>query len=320
MNWVKENKFLTGFLIVMLIGVGALGYKVYSASSDSDDATTAYTQAATEYSRLRHLIPYPSKKNLDTYEDRKKDAAQVIDAFEASLAKNEFPLVPLTPEGFQDKLKAAVTDVKAKAQDANVKLPEKDFFLGFEKYQGTPPTTEAAAPLGRQLEAIKWVVGQYIANSVLEIRALIRTELPEERGGGSERQTNRPGGPRPGGGGPGSGGRTGAGGDRSDLVKYYPFRIQAVCRQPKIAAVLDAISGKGAPQFYVLRRIQILNQNPKGPSKSVDPNKPEKGVEYIVGQEVNEFTAEYDIVDFTPPEVKAAAPDKSAPAPAPAAP
>ncbi|MEI9894879.1 MAG: hypothetical protein WDN28_13585 [Chthoniobacter sp.] len=28
MNWVKENKFLTGFNVVMLIGIGALGFEL----------------------------------------------------------------------------------------------------------------------------------------------------------------------------------------------------------------------------------------------------------------------------------------------------
>ena len=64
MNWVKENKFLTGFIVVMLIGIGVLGYEVYSASSAYDDATDGYTKAAGEYNRLRHLVPFPNKQNL----------------------------------------------------------------------------------------------------------------------------------------------------------------------------------------------------------------------------------------------------------------
>ena len=312
MNWVKENKFLTGFLIIMLIGVGALGYEVFSASGASDDATSQYTDKAAEYSRLRHLVPFPNRQNLDAYEAQKKEAAVVIDAFQADLAKKEFPLEPLTPEGFQDKLKASVTAVRAKAADANVKLPEKDFFLGFERYENTPPTPDAAPPLGRQLKAIEWVTNQYIANSVVEIVSLTRSELPEEKGNTEKtnRPTGRPGGGGPGGGGPGGGNRGGGGAGRSDLVKYYPFNLVAVFKQPKLASVLDVITGTQAPQFYVLRRISIVNQNEKGPSKAPDPTKPDKSVNYIVGDELIETAAEYDIVDFVPPAERDAAPAK----------
>jgi hypothetical protein len=312
MNWVKENKFLTGFLIVLLLGVGGLGFEIYSASSASDDATAAYNDKAAEYSRLRHLIPFPNKKNLDTYEDRKKEAAQAIDAFEEDLSKKAFPLTTLTPERFQDKLKAAVTEVRDKATQAGVKLPEKGFFLGFERYETTPPTAEAATPLGRQLDAIKWIVDQYISNSVQEISLIARPELPEEKAGGAENPSSRNGLGQPGGGpgaggpgGPGKGGRAGA--DRNDLVAYYPFQLTAVCRQQKIASILDAVSSAAAPQFYVVRRVRILNQNPKGPSKVADPTKTDKALDYIVGQELNEFIAEYDIVIFTPPTEKTAA-------------
>ena len=65
-----------------------------------------------------------------------------------------------------------------------VKLPDK-FFLGFSKYETTPPTPEAAGPLGRQLNAIKWIVDQYIAQlgSGSVIESLERADLPEGKTG-----------------------------------------------------------------------------------------------------------------------------------------
>src|SRR5258708_417939 len=131
MNWVKENKFLTGFFLVLLIGVGVLGYEVSSASSDYDGASNNYTSTASEYNRLRHLIPYPNRQNLDAYEQQKKEAAEVINAVEADLAKKEFPFEQMTPSGFQDKLKASVSAVRAKAGDAGIALPDKE---GKEKF------------------------------------------------------------------------------------------------------------------------------------------------------------------------------------------
>lgn len=317
MNWVKENKFLTVFFIVMVIGMGVLGYEVFSANSAADEAANQYADKAAEYSRLRHTAPFPNKQNLDAYDQQKKEAAKAISDFQAGLAKDEFPLEPLTPERFQDILKASVTAVRAKAAETNSKLPEKGFFLGFEKYESTPPKPEAAAPLGRQLKAIEWVVNQYLSNSVQEIRSLDRTELPEERGGGerSARSASAPTmapapgpatGPRPSGGGrPGGGPQAGAGAAREDLVQYHPFQIVAIFKmQKQLANTLNTICGKQAPQFYVLRNIGILNQTQKGPSRVTDPTKPHTKVEYIVGEELVEAAAEFDIVDFLPPTEK----------------
>ena len=37
MNWIKQNKFLSGFIAVMVIGVGALGYLLFTAKSRYDE-------------------------------------------------------------------------------------------------------------------------------------------------------------------------------------------------------------------------------------------------------------------------------------------
>jgi len=311
MNWVKENKFLTGFIIVMVIGLGILGYEVYSAGSAYDDAATKYTATAAEYNRLRHLGPFPNQQNLDQYDVQKKDAAQAITAFQVDLAKKEFPLTPLTPELFQDMLKASVTDVRKKADDAGVKLPDK-FYLGFDKYETVPPTPEAAAPLGRQLKAIEWIVDQYIANRVILISSLARNELPEEKGGGQK------GGGKSGKGGGGKPGKGGASG-RRDLVRYDSFDITVICKQPRLQELLKAITGTQAPQFYVIRQLRIRNEKEKGPPKvtatpAPDATAPKAQVQYIVGEENIEVAARIDIVDFNAPSDASSVADKSNPA------
>jgi hypothetical protein len=310
MNWVKANKFLTGFIIVMLIGVGVLGYEVFAAASDYDDASTAYATQSAEYNRLRNLSPFPSKQNLAQYEDQKVQAAKAITAFQVDLAKVEFPLNPLSPSAFQDLLKETVTNVRKKASDANVKLSGDKFFLGFEKYETTPPTPESAAPLGRELKAIEWVVNQYIDNHVSDIAPIVRQDLPEERGtrtgggggkgnngGGGKGGIGKGGGP----GGPGAGSRA-----RRDLVDYYPFEVTAICKQADWGKILNLITGTKAPQFYVLRQLRIRNQAEKGPPKAkpeaavADPTKV-KDKEYILGEESIEVRAIVDIVDFNAP-------------------
>jgi uncharacterized membrane protein YgcG len=325
MNWVKENKFLTGYIIVMVIGLGVLGFEVFSASGDYDEKQAAYEKQSAEYKRLRELHPFPNKKNLDEYEKQKGTAAEAITAFQVDLAKQEYTLTPLSPEKFQDDLKEAVTSVRKEAEDAGVKLPEK-FFLGFSKYETTPPTPEAAAPLGRQLKAIKWIVDQYIATlgagSVIE--SLDRVDLPEEKvtTGGSRGETGGRGGPggrsasgpRSQGGGGGGGGSRGGGNREGQLVHYYPFDLNCLCKQRNLQPLLNLITGPKAPQFYVIRQVRIRNEVEKGPARvtpAPDANQKPAGPQFVVGEESIEASLRIDIVDFVPPESAAVA-DQSA--------
>ena len=182
MNWAQANKFLTGFIVVMVIGVGALGFEVFSARSALVAADDLYRSKATEYNRLRRLVPYPSVGNLREFEKQKQQAAEAVTAFQTELAKREFPLEPITPEQFQDRLKNSVTAVLAKARESNTTITDAKFYLGFGRYETQPPDKDAATPLGRQLKAIEWVVQQCLASRVTELRDLKRPELPEEKG------------------------------------------------------------------------------------------------------------------------------------------
>jgi hypothetical protein len=309
MSWIQENKFLTGYIAVMAVGVGVLGFKVFSASGALDDANARYTTKAATYDGLRRSPVYPDRDNLAVFEAQKKEAADVITDFQAELAKREFPLQPMSPTDFQDNLKKAVTEATAKAQAANIKVEK--FYLGFDRYEKSPPDKDVTEILGRDLKAIAWVVDQFFSAPILELKALTRPELPEEKGKGAPpaRPSTGPG-------------NRGTGSDRShaDLVTSHFFDITVVCKQRQLATALNALISAKAPQFYIPRTIRITNQNQKGPLR-VDPNAvapvvPEnpvagapaapiaKDLQYIVGEEWNEVTLRIEIVDFADPAIR----------------
>ncbi len=326
MNWAKENKFLTGFIAVMVIGVGALGFKVFSASGALEEAESQYNTKSAAYNRLRNLDPFPSRKNLEAFEVQKAEAAQVINAFQTDLAKKEFPLEPMTPEQFQDVLKKAVTEIRTKAAASNVTLPKDKFYLGFNPYETAPPNKDATPALGRQLKAIEWVTQQILGARIVELKDLKRAELPEEKGKGGAGAANRPPdrGARPGT--ERGGDRAGRGG-RPELVTNHSFEIIFVTKQPQLANILNTIISPSAPQFYIPRAVRVTNQNPKGPPRvvenapppvpeaapaPVDPNAPPAAaavvpapatagvgdINYIVGEELIEVALKLEIVDF----------------------
>lgn len=294
MNWIKENKFLAGFLGVMIIGIGVLGYLLFGAMGRAGTAQESYIVQANELTRLQNLPFSATRKNLDALIAQRTEASKAIEEFQTTLGAQSFPLVPMSPEEFQDKLKATKTAVSARAAEGSTKLPEK-FFLGFDAYETRPPAAEAAAPLGRQLKAIEWVLNQAFANHIVEIdgkEPMKRQALAEESGRKAEEPPKRGGMPAP---------------KQKPLVITHSFELKMLCRQQQLAGLLNAIVGPNAPQFYIPRVVQITNDKPKVPKagpllrdaegKPVD-NKPGG---YVLGNESLNVTLVIDVVDFTPP-------------------
>ena len=158
MNWIKENKFLTGFLVITLLGAGALAFLMMSAKDTLDVAQQHYDAAAAELTRLQNGAPFPDAGNLAKMEELKKQHHAAIEDLQKNLATTQFVIEAVTKEQFQDKLKETVTKVKADAASAGVKLPEK-FYMGFDKYETETPKPEAAAPLLRMLKSMELAVG-----------------------------------------------------------------------------------------------------------------------------------------------------------------
>lgn len=250
MNWIKENKFLAGFFAVMLVGVGALGYLLLGAMSRAEEAANRYAETSGELNRLQNLPVSPNQKNLESLVAQKRDAIEAIAAFQSMLATKTFPRDSMTPEGFQDKLKATKNAVVEKAAGVTA-LPAPKFFLGFDVYETRPPDKDAAEPLGHELKAIEWLFNKLIESRVTEVKAIKREPLPEESGKarGNEK------------------------GDRKgrNLVSAPTVELTLQCRQESLAAFMNALVSPKAPQFYILRSIRLKNQNEKGPPR-VDPN------------------------------------------------
>ena len=72
MNWVKENKFLTGFIAVMVVGVGRARLQgLCRPAARSKKRTSATPPRRPRYNRLRRLAPFPNQKNLEAFEAQK---------------------------------------------------------------------------------------------------------------------------------------------------------------------------------------------------------------------------------------------------------
>ncbi len=256
---MKENKFLTGFLIVTLLGAAALGFLLFQSKGKHSEATTAYTDKVSELQALQGGKPYPDEANYKKVLDLQKEHQLAIDGLQKQLAAAEIPVDPMSPEKFQDNLREAIKRVRTLAAQKGTEIEGADkFSLGFELYQSQPPKPEAAAPLGRMLKAIEMVATELLNTSPSAMKDIKRVPLPEEGIGPAKAPATPP---------PKSGPGSKKTAEESPLVKRYPFDIEFVAHEPKVRTFINKIVSSKA-QFYVPTAVVIANQQLLGPSKS----------------------------------------------------
>jgi len=293
-----QNKFFIGFGAVLLLGGIILGILLIQAVSTYNDADTKYTAQVDQLQRLQNLPLYPEPANLKIVEEQKQTAHEMAITLYQQLVPMAFPLEPMTPEQFQDKLNTSVKNLVEKADKMGVKLADK-FYLGFGEYRSATPRPEAAAVLGRQLKCIELAVDTLIEKKVASIGEITRPHLAEEF---DPRLSLEAPLPKP----------AANKGATPELVSKYPFEIQIIAEQKSFQAVLNDLS-KNEKQFLIVRPLTIHNQSEKAPKKN-DPNadrtneiassgsggaagKQEK-MRYILGAEKLNVTLHFDSVVF----------------------
>ena len=281
-----QNKFYVGLGAVLLVGSLILGFLLYQASSDFNDAEQKLTGQIAELDRLQKLDLYPEAKNQKVLEEQMTSAQDEAVALHRQLVPMSFALEPMTPEQFQDKLNEAVKSLTAKATDAGIDFSDK-LYLGFSEYRTATPSPEAAAALGRQLKCIAFVVDGMIERKVAAITKITRTPLPEETDAlRSVAPTPKPASGKP----------------VPALFSVYPFEIEFTAEQRAFQFVLNDLS-KNTKQFFILRPVTIKNQSEKAPKKigpavaSDAAAKPEK-MRYVFGAEKLNVTLRIDSVVF----------------------
>ncbi len=253
MNWIKENRFLAGFIGVMFVGIAGLGYFLYAAKSHYDDVSNNYAQQSAEWSRLKHLQPYPNQEHLDKLSEQRKEHLTKVEEMEKTVAAMKLPLETVSPEQFQDRLKSAFTAFSKRAAEKGL-VPDKAFYMGFETYQTVPPKPEAAPLLARELKAIEIVLNEVADAGAVELAKITREDLPEEKGkseGGKKGQN------------------AAKRGERASVV-HHGFQINFVAPKGTAQIVLNAIVSN-TQQFFIPRLVVIKSKQDKGVARQA-PN------------------------------------------------
>ena len=307
MNWIRENKFLTGFIAVMVIGAGVLGYLLYTAWGAYTDVNEQFTAAASDLKQLETRVPYPTQDNLNKYRAERDDLIDSTHSLAENLSKMVLPVEELSPSAFQDRLRETVSAVTSKAAQGQIKLPDK-FALDFDQYQSQPPSAAAAGVLGRQLTAINIVMNTLLDEHIESLVSITRTRLPQEGAAPAAR--------------PGAGNnKPGNAPAAAALVEKVPFEVRFVATQQTFQKVLNDIAASDK-QFFITRTLLVENSDPKPVSKAVDtpgggaPAGAAPGgapattgtdafLKFLVGTEKTDVAMRVEMVTFNPPDKSA---------------
>src|ERR1051325_11924929 len=109
MNWLRQNRLLSGFLAAF--GISTLGgiWFLVTAKNDWNRAVIEYKEVAAALNRLEGLTPYPSGENLRRF---KADVHDYGDALVKLKEELRGYVRPIEPNEFQARLHLAITSLE----------------------------------------------------------------------------------------------------------------------------------------------------------------------------------------------------------------
>ena len=252
MNWFRENPFWSAFIAIaggaLLLAMGLLWW----TKGSFEDAMARYRESAAEQTRLESGHPYPSSVNvgkMKTYLDNYK---ATLGKLKAELKTRMLTEAPLAPNEFQTRLRQAIIHTAENARNNRVKLPA-NFFLGFDEFVSSLPSSEDAPALGQELSQVQLLLNTIIEARVDAITAFHRVSHPGTATGASPAPATTPRTPSK----PSPGPKT----IEQRTVEFAIAASPAAGRR-----VINQISADNE-QFFIIRAIYVKNQKDKGPPR-----------------------------------------------------
>lgn len=238
MSWFRRFPALSIFLGLCLLAAIALVVLVVLATGKYSTISADYLNSERELDRLESAKVYPSSKNVELIKKERDIFTDKLNEFRSHLATTSPAIEPITPNGFQDKLRATVSAIQKLAADNSVELPD-GFYLGFDRYQAELPSPEAAPLLSRQLDSFQIFFESLIQAGVSKITFIDRQPLPAE---------------------------TGKAPPADALYTKQVVELGFISPPESFRQIVNAISQN--KHFLVLRTLFVRNENQAPPSKS----------------------------------------------------
>ena len=260
MNWFRQNRWLGSFLILFALAALLSLFFLWRVRGAFAAATTRFEAAAAERGRLERLDPFPSDSNYEKMKFYFDDYTAAVDKTKEELKLRMLPIAPLAPNEFQSRLRQVTLATMEKARVNKVQLP-RTFYMGFEEFASSLPSTAAAPLLGQQLSQIAFLMNILIDARVDIVTTLKRTKLPEE--GGAATPTPPPAART----------KTAAATAGPKVFERNVVDLTFVAPQSAARKVLNQITSS-SQQFYIIRTLYVKNEKDKGPPREGGESNP----------------------------------------------
>ena len=182
MDWIQENKFVSGLLAATILFAGGIFYHGYSEGDDFKDNMAQYGELRSRYDTLISAKPYPNQENLKAREEIIEEYEAVIEEVRNAFYEYKADKLPKpTPGEFSDMRIKMQGDLRKAFNQTETSLPDNCGF-GFEKYAKIQPAPYATSKLSYQLGAIQWLLEKLAENEPKAIINIRRELLDVELG------------------------------------------------------------------------------------------------------------------------------------------
>jgi len=257
MDWIRDNKFLAGYIAVFVVVGGLLGYLLFSARTAYKNTIADYNSTAQLVEGLSSKDLYPDKETLELVQQEAGKFRAAVDKLQGDLLEFNRPLnVSMTGGGFQQKLTQLVVALKKRSVLEGVDL-EDEFSLGLNRYTAELPNEKAVPDLDFHLDALNYLANALFDAQVDSIDVFERIPLAIE-GGASEQSSGDD--------------DTGKADDQAkEYVHRYPVRICLKGRPETLETFINRISNAPKEEFFFnTRYITIENETDEGPQKGIE--------------------------------------------------
>lgn len=308
MNWFKQNPIAVVLILVAVIGTGATSYLAVDAQTRRDEAQANLDSQRQKLKQFQNQKPFPTEGNLKAVQSSLKEYREEIAKYRTALAAMEEPLAPINPQEFQDDLRKAVDELRKKALEKSVTLPD-NFFYGFDEYQATPPSQQEVGELNREFRIIRRLTDEIVDLKIGSIASLKRKEI--QAATPTPTPAAKPGAtPAP----------------KAPAISSKTFTITFTAPQEKLLTAFNMI--QDADEFLIIRSLTMDNTSPQPPSRTQPTDSSALGsltpgasasspetIQAVLGRESVIASLTIEIIDFPEWESKPAEQSKTTPPP-----
>ncbi len=257
MDWIKQNPFIAGLAGVTLVIAGVLIFLIMQAGGALQEAESEYATQKNNHDGLVTARIYPSRDSVEALEAQQDEVRERLRELREAFSSKQVAPEPLSPADLVSLIVDSVNATYSLAAERGVNMPAREeFFLGFNRYEESPPRLEAVDELSVLLQVIKSVAELLMEEQIDELISISRVELAVENGA-PEEEEEEPQGRR------GRGRRAPVVEKMPEQLERWTFIVRFKSTQEALQRVINSL--QAMDQLLVTQLIAVTNESKEGP-------------------------------------------------------